>query len=86
MAKLPALSKLLSSVSESVSEHQMRRVRNVVIELQRKEVPITEWRILREARLSDVRVRPETSKLIYQEVTEKGVPESLRHCDVAGDV
>tara|TARA_X000001388_G_C2233255_1_gene124084 strand:- start:1323 stop:2387 length:1065 start_codon:yes stop_codon:yes gene_type:complete len=80
LAKMPETSKLINSLAESVSDYQMRRVRNTVEDLERDNVPITEWRILRIAGLNDQRLRPKTSQLIQQEVIRKGDPDSLVHC------
>ena len=62
--KMPLTWKFLATYSESVVEHQLRRVAQYCAEQERKGNDIKLWKLYREVGLSDQRIRTETRAVL----------------------
>ena len=64
--KLPLVSAFLNRYSEDVSDYQIRRLSHVLIDSILNNQTLQRWEILRQARLSDERITPESSRFLEQ--------------------
>lgn len=62
--KLPLTQQFLVRYAESVTEYQLRRISQFIVESREKHMEIKRWRLFRNVGLSDQRITPDTMKIL----------------------
>ena len=62
--KLPLTQQFLVRYAESVTEYQLRRIAQFIVESREKHMEIKRWSLFRNVGLSDQRITPDTMKIL----------------------
>jgi hypothetical protein len=62
--KLPLTQQFLVRYSESVTEYQLRRISQYIVNAKEKNIEIRHWQLFRNVGLSDQRITPDTMKIL----------------------
>ena len=62
--KLPLTQLFLVRYAESVTEYQLRRIAQFILESREKHIEIKRWSLFRNVGLSDQRITPDTMKIL----------------------